>query len=99
MIRKVEKLCKEAVERSPHLLVPWYLMTSYLYYVEDQSVISDKMFDNICRRLLSEWDTIDHPHKNLVSKESLIAGTGFNITAGQYPLMTKSAALRLLRIP
>ena len=68
-----------------------YLMSSYLYY-KNLPVVpwSDVQFDMACKRLLLEWDDIDHIHKHLCSKEDLEAGTGFSI---DFPLQTQHAAM------
>jgi len=58
-----------------NLLVPWYLIASYAYYVKDNPIISDGLFDKICKDLLQHWDKVEHYHKYLVDKESLDAGT------------------------
>lgn len=68
-----------------------FLMSSYLYYYEDKQVISDAEFDEICKNLLAGWEDFDHPHKHLITKEDLAAGTGFAIK--KYPLIVISSAL------
>tara|TARA_A100001391_G_scaffold71780_2_gene45776 strand:+ start:54 stop:314 length:261 start_codon:yes stop_codon:yes gene_type:complete len=60
-------------------LVPFYLMSSYLYYKEDRQVLTDEDFDRIAKRLLDNWDSVEHMHKHLISKEDLQAGTGYAI--------------------
>ena len=74
-----------------NLLVPYYLMSSYLYYKEDKAVLLDSEFDLVCQRLLDEWDNIVHWHKELINKDDLSAGTGYAI--GEYPNRVKYAAL------
>ena len=74
-----------------NLLVPYYLMSSYLYYKEDKAVLLDSEFDLVCQRLLDEWDDIVHWHKELINKDDLSAGTGYAI--GKYPNRVKYAAL------
>lgn len=56
-----------------------FLVASYLYYVRDESPIPDSVFDEVCRYLLDGWNDFDHPHKHLISKSDLKAGTGFAI--------------------
>jgi hypothetical protein len=56
-------------------LVAMYLMASYAYYIEDDPIMSDGDFDNLCKDLLSEFDTVVHMHKYLLSKDALRAGT------------------------
>jgi len=71
-----------------HLYVR-YLMASYLYYVCDEaSPWSDYEYDLACRRLHTEWESFDHPHKYLLrNPDSLLAGTGFDII--NYPSIVR----------
>ena len=71
-----------------------YLMSSYLYYVENVHVLSDIDFDHLCKELLDNWDSITHRHKYLVTKGDLEAGTGFAI---KYPQIVIGAARRWYR--
>lgn len=73
-------------------LVSYYLMASYLYYNHDLIVISDHEFDEIVRRLLKEFASIEHPHKHLITKDDLDAGTGYRLTDAVAPLRLKLAA-------
>jgi hypothetical protein len=66
-----------------------YLLSSYLYYVEGRSVLTDSEFDALCKELLDRWDEVDHRHKHLTSREDLEAGTGYAI---QYPSIVIGAA-------
>jgi len=77
-------------------LVSWFLMSSYLYYHCNTSAIPDQCFDQLCDRLLKEWPKIKHPHKNLISKADLAAGSGYAIPLRKYPLITCSAAWQWL---
>lgn len=63
------------INKNKNMLVSWYLIASYAYYVMDNPIISDGLFDEICKRILKEWDSINHGHKYLLDKESLEAGT------------------------
>ena len=73
-------------------LVAHFLMASYLYYQHDISAIPDTEYDRICVRLLESFKTIKHPHKKLITKADLAAGSGFAIPLRKYPLITQSAA-------
>ena len=79
-------------DRNSNMLVPYYLMYSYLYYVKDISLIPDTEYDIICKRLYNEWDKVEHFHKHIVNKEALIAGTGYQL---KYPERVKGAAIAL----
>ena len=79
-------------EKNPNMLVPYYLMFSYLYYEKDVSLIEDTEFDKLCQTLREKYDSVEHMHKHLVSKESLTAGTGYDIV---YTNMIKDSAMKL----
>jgi hypothetical protein len=64
-----------------NMMVPWYLMASYAYYVQDDAIFSDGFFDEMGKTMLAVWDDIEHFHKHLISKDELSAGTYL----GEYP--------------
>ena len=75
---------------SNNRLVPIYLMSSYLYYECDKNVLTDSQFDYLCKKILDNWDNIDHMHKHLLDKETLKAGSGYGI---KYTNLIMSASL------
>ncbi len=77
------------------MLIPYYLMFSYLYYEKNISLIEDGEFDDMCKTLLEKLDSLTHMHKHLVKKESLTAGTGYDI---KYTNLIKDSALKLKEI-
>ena len=76
------------------MLVPYYLMFSYAYYQENESLISDAEYDQICQDLITNWNDITHWHKRLLNLDSLKAGTGYDI---KYPERVVNAALALIK--
>jgi NAD-dependent DNA ligase len=60
-------------------LVPIFLMSSYLYYEHDKSVLDDTQFDYLCKKLYSNWDKVEHMHKHLITKADLAVGSGYGI--------------------
>lgn len=78
---------------SINLSVPWYLILSCAYYTFDETLVPDTDFDNLCKLMLEKYDQIEHQHKHLVSRESLSAGTGFDV---KYPEMVIGATKALL---
>lgn len=80
------------IGHNANLLVPHYLMACYLYYIEDDPLITDALFDWITKRLMAEWETIEHWHKEYITWDDLVAGTGFAL---KYPLRVQCAAKRL----
>jgi hypothetical protein len=81
-----------------NMSVPWYLITSYLYYRKDKTVISDDTFDWLCKTMLDRWDSISHRHKDIIDLGSLRAGTGYSIPERNYPPICRSAAMRLVEM-
>ena len=79
---------------NPNMLVPYYLMYSYAYYKENESLVDDTEYDQICRELIEKWDNITHWHKPLLDLESLKAGTGYDI---KYPNRVVAAAIALIK--
>jgi NAD-dependent DNA ligase len=69
-------------------------MFSYAYYKENESLITDSEYDQICRDLITNWNDITHWHKPLLDLESLKAGTGYDI---KYPNRVVTAALSLIK--
>ena len=78
---------------NPNMLVPYYLMHSYLYYVMNEPIIEDIEYDEICRELKEKWDSVNHYHKHLIDKQSLGAGTGYQL---QYNKRIECASVTLL---
>lgn len=78
-----------------NLLVQWYLILSYMYYIEDESLVSDTEYDTLCVRLLDNFDKIEHHHKYLISKEDLKAGTAYTLSKKDYPSIVIGAAKQL----
>mgnify|MGYP003681233467 FL=1 len=76
------------------MLVPYYLMHSYLYYEMDEPIISDIEYDELCKQLKDKWDSVEHFHKHLVDVQSLGAGTGYQL---KYNNRIASAAIELLK--
>jgi hypothetical protein len=78
-------------------LVVIFLTTSYIYYVRPElnPIISDELFDKVCRDLLHYWHEIEHQHKHLIDYGNLIAGTAFNLQEHDYPTVTRVVAVKM----
>lgn len=79
---------------NPNMLVPYYLMHSYLYYEIHDTIIDDIEYDELCKQLKDKWDSVEHFHKHLVDVQSLGAGTGYQL---KYNNRIASAAIELLK--
>ena len=87
-----EPKLKRIWNKNPNMLVPYYLMFSYLYYKDNTSLIDDTEYDLLCKTLLEKFDEVEHIHKHRIDKSSLTAGTGYDI---MYNNRIVSAALKL----
>ena len=72
-------------------VISQYLVHSYIYYQLDNSTISDGDYDKLAKYILEHWDDLDHPHKHLISKDALEAGT-FLLSEDEYPTIVKDTA-------
>lgn len=86
----------DVAELPLNLLVSHYLLASYCYYQLNQSPMTDDAFDYLCKRLLENYDSVDHCHKGLVDTGSLEAGTCL-LGPLDYPLRVQIGAERYLR--
>jgi len=89
-----DKHCLDKIDKNNNMLVPWYLMAAYAYYVEDDPILSDQVYDRVVQKIIANWDAIEHQHKHLLSLEQLQAGTYL----GEYPSMVKGAVKELRNI-
>jgi hypothetical protein len=88
----LDQRVNELLQKSINLAIPYYLMAAYAYYKEDDPILSDGLFDYLATLILSNYDTITHPHKKYITKEDLEAGTYL----GQYPALAIDS-LKLMR--
>ena len=79
---------------NPNMLVPYYLMHSYIYYQMGESIISDYDYDDMCTELRDKWESITHYHKHLVDVTALGAGTGYQL---KYNKRIENAAVLLYK--
>lgn len=86
-VSPIEKYFSDKITKNPNMMVPYYLMASYAYYVEDNPIISDSFFDCIAKDFSKKYDMIEHTHKHLITKDMLEAGTYI----GEYPPIIKGA--------
>lgn len=94
----VDGILDTVLAKSRNMLVPYYLMASYLYYHRDVSLLSDARYDLLCKELDAEWETVAHRHKGVIDRSQLKAGTGFALPADLYPSLAVHGACHLAGI-
>ena len=83
---------KHLIEANINMTVPYYLMASYAYYVQDDPIFTDGFYDGLAKQILDNWDNITHRHRDVLSKDDLEAGSFL----GEYPSIVEGA-LKSLR--
>jgi hypothetical protein len=68
-----------------------YLILSYAYYIQLSSLVDDSVYDALAKRLLSEYNSINHIHKYLIDEASLKAGTLYTLRREDYPQVIPNA--------
>lgn len=81
----------EIFAKNKNMMVPYYIMASFAYYVEDNPIFSDGFYDNLAKTILEEWDTISHWHKRYLDQDALAAGSYL----GDYPTIAQYALQNL----
>jgi hypothetical protein len=86
-----------------------WLMASYLYYLRPdlESFITDNEFDALTQVLMNNYEILTIPGKctvgenpplsNLITMESLQAGSGFDLQSKDYPTINKHCAVEMTR--
>lgn len=98
MNRLPDWIVDKLVTENPNLLVPWYLILSYAYYIMNETIVSDYLYDQICLRLKDAIETfsIDHRHMHLCDISRLEEGTAFHLTEEEYPRIAESSAKSMI---
>jgi hypothetical protein len=84
---KYEKYAADIISNNSNMMIPWYIMAAYAYYINDDPIITDKMFDQLSMDIVVNWNFISHSHKKFLSIDMLKAGTYL----GDYPLIVEGA--------
>lgn len=88
-----DSICRQSQNAGgPNSAVSWWMMACYAYYVEDDPILSDGLFDEICNTIKKNWRKITHEHKRFIDRE--MVGSGFYVK--DYPDRVMGA-LRHLR--
>lgn len=75
------------ITNNVNMTVPYYLMASYAYYEKDDPILSDDFYDKLAKKIIKQWDNIEHYHKYLLNKDMLEAGSYI----GKYPSIVLDA--------
>ena len=79
-------------EISYETCVQFYLMSAWLYECKKESVLPDEVYDSLCRFIYDNWDIIEHRHKHLIDKDSLLV-TASQLPFDEFPRIITDSAL------
>lgn len=91
-----DQMARDAFKTSKNMVIPWILLSSYSYYILHRGLLEDTTFDNMCKYLFDNWDSLDHVHKYLIQKEDMQNGSLYHLKAEDYPSMVRGSALKLM---
>lgn len=91
---KLDHYVKGLVANKINLAVSWWLIASYAYYLLDENLISDELFDELTQVIKLNFDTIEHVNKDLITEDRLSAGSAYDIRV--YPIRVMSVTHHLL---
>lgn len=92
----LDHIARESYKQSPASIVFFVVLASYLYYIRDESILSDEVFDKMCKLILDKGIT----HRllsNLITEDRMRAGSLFDVKVQEYPDFIIEAGERLLR--
>lgn len=84
-------------QRNKNSVIGWILISSYTYYFEAYSLLSDECFDGMMKYALENWEELTHIYKSLIDKDDLRAGTLYTLKREVYPNGMKQVAEKLMR--
>ena len=82
---------RKAFKHNKNSVVSYILGASYAYYTFNESVLSDECFDGMCRWLHDNWDSVEHQHKHLFTKEDMKNGSLFMLKPKDYPSIVQNS--------
>jgi hypothetical protein len=91
-----DQKARDSFKKSPSSAVFFVVLASYLYYVRDESILSDETFDKMMKTILDR--NIKHSLlSHLITEEDLKAGSLFRLKPKDYPQFIIEAGERILR--
>lgn len=92
-----DEMIRECFKKNKNSCISFWLVGSYCYYLKNESLFKDETFDKLSRWMYDNYDSLEHEHKSLITKDMLKAGSGFNLKESDYPLRVKVTADMFIR--
>lgn len=91
---KLDMYVRTILEGKPNLAVSWWLISSYAYYMRDETLISDEFFDYLTLLIKENYEQITHENKDLITPERIACGSAFDLRI--YPTRVMVCAEQLI---
>jgi len=80
---------RNSFKTNPNSIISWILAGSYAYYILNENILSDDVFDKMCLYVYNNWDSIQHQHKHILTQEDMKNGSLFMLKPDDYPLIVQ----------
>lgn len=84
-----DQAARDCFKKNKNSCISWWMSASYAYYARYESLLSDEAYDKMSKYILDNYDSLEHEHKHLITKEMLSAGTAYNLKEYDYPMVVK----------
>ncbi len=92
----LDNQARKAYKESASSVIYFIVLASYLYYIRDESVLSDEVFDKLCKLVIDK--KIKHKLlSHLITDDRMSAGSLFDVKSNQYPMFIVKDAETLIR--
>lgn len=92
----LDNQARKSYKESTSSVIYYICLASYLYYLKNESVLSDEVFDKLCKLVLD--NKIKHKLlSHLITDDRMRAGSLFDVKANQYPVFIVRDAETLIR--
>lgn len=85
-----DQQARESFKKSKNTTISWMIAASYAYYILDRPILSDSVFDGMCKYVYDHWDELEHQHKHLFTREDAQNGSLYALTMMDYPNIVKN---------
>ena len=92
----LDSFVRDCFKKNKSSSISFWLIASYAYYCRYESLLSDTTFDKLSKWLLDNMDSLGHINKELITKDMLVAGSGYNLKEEDYPLRVRLVAQDLI---
>lgn len=80
----LDHLARQSYKQSPASVIYWLILSSFAYYIRNESLLSDETFDKMAKLVLDKQ--ITHSKlSHLVNDDRLRAGSFYDLKDFEYP--------------